>query len=276
MPDAPLVPGPAAGPEIAALIRQFNETTARLEQAHEALRARVQELTRELEEKNRELARKERLAVIGEMSACLAHEIRNPLGAIELYAGLLSRQLGGPQKELSDKVMLAVRSLNDLVGGILTFTAQLHPERRAASIQALLEEAIALAARSIEERQVRVVRNFAPEADGVSVDAEMMRRVFVNLVQNGAQAMEAGGVLSVRTRREGANVRVEVADTGHGIPEEILRKLFSPFFTTRSKGTGLGLAIALRIVEAHGGNIEARNNPGGGATFVVTIPVDEA
>lgn len=260
------------GPELAALIRQFNETTARLEQAHEALRAKVEELTRELEEKNKELARKERLAVMGEMSACLAHEIRNPLGAIDLYAGLLARQVAGPQKDLADKLMLAVKSLNDLVEGILTFTAQLHPERKPASLGAILDEAIALAARPLEERQVRVVREYAPEADGVSVDAQMMRRVFVNLVQNGAQAMETGGTLTVRTRREGERVRVEVADTGHGIPADILRRLFSPFFTTRSKGTGLGLAIALRIVEAHAGAIEARNNEHGGATFVVAFP----
>ena len=277
MAEPPLVPNPAAGPEIAALVRQFNETTSKLDASHEALRARVAELTVELAEKNRELERKNRLAVIGEMSACLAHEIRNPLGAIELYAGLLGRQLAGPQKELADKVLLAVRSLNDLVGGILTFTAQLHPERRRTSLPGLLEEAIALAARPIEERQVNVVREFAPDAEEAEIDAEMLRRVFVNLVQNGAQAMEAGGTLVVRTRREGGSVVVEVADPGHGIPAEILRRLFSPFFTTRSKGTGLGLAIALRIVEAHGGTIAARNNEAGpGATFTVVIPAEAA
>jgi two-component system sensor histidine kinase AtoS len=249
--------------ELARLIETLSQATENLGASYR----KIAELQKEVAEKDRLLSRRTRLEMLGRMAASLAHEIRNPLGGIQLYASLLRRDLeGDPEKARTlDRILGAVAGLEKLVEDMLTYGRDFEPRRSLQPVAPLVEAAIALARDTLEERRIAV----SCDLDGVrwEVDGAMMERVFLNIVRNAAQAMEPGGTLEV-TARERA---VSFSDSGPGIPPEILDKLFTPFLTSKARGTGLGLAIAQKIVEAHGGSIEARNGPGGGATFTVRL-----
>lgn len=247
--------------EIARLMQTFHQATERLGQSY----ARIAELQKELAEKDRKLSRKTRLEALGRMAANLAHEIRNPLGGIQLYASMLRRDLAADPAKVQtvDRILAAVSGLDKLVEDMLAFGRDQEPRRAPARLPAVVDAALDLARTALS--RVEVVRRVDDAM--VTLDAEMMQRVFLNIILNAAQAMEQGGTLTI----EGDASGVRFSDTGPGIPKEVFDKLFTPFVTGKAKGTGLGLAIAQKIVEAHGGTIEARNNPDGGATFEVRL-----
>jgi len=249
--------------ELARLMQTFNQATEKLGQSYQ----RIGELQRQLAEKDRQLSRKTRLEMLGRMAAGLAHEIRNPLGGIQLYASLLRRDLeGDPEKVRTlDRILAAVTGLDKLVEDMLTYGREIEPRKTAQPLEPVLEDAIGLARGALDDKRVALVRDFGSAE--ATVDREMIARVFLNLILNAAQAMEPGGGLRIAAH----GTTVSFSDTGAGIPAEVIDKLFTPFVTSKAKGTGLGLAIAQKIVEAHGGAIEARNNPGGGATFTVRL-----
>ena len=249
--------------ELARLMETFNQATEKL--GHSYLR--IAELQKELAEKDRQLSRKTRLEMLGRMAAGLAHEIRNPLGGIQLYAAMLKRDLSDDPAKVRtlDRILAAVSGLENLVEDMLTYGRDLEPRRQRAALGPLVEEALDLARAVAEEKRITVVRDL--DGGTADVDPEMIRRVFLNLALNALQAAEPGGTLKVRARER----CVEIEDDGPGIPAEVLEKLFTPFLTSKAKGTGLGLAIAQKIVEAHGGTIEGRNLPGRGACFTVRL-----
>ncbi len=248
---------------IAGLIRDVNQAIEKLSLSYQ----KIGELQKEIAEKNRQLARKTRLEMLGRMAAGLAHEIRNPLGGIQLFASMLRRDLrDDPAKvQTIDRILSAVSGLDRLVEDMLTFGRDVVLRRAVHPLGPVAAEALDLARAALAEKRIAVVRRL--EGAEAEIDPGMMRRVFLNIVLNAAQAMEAGGTLTVA----GSGRAVSFSDTGPGIPADIMDKLFTPFVTSKTKGTGLGLAIAQKIVEAHGGSIEARNNPDGGATFTVKV-----
>jgi two-component system, sporulation sensor kinase E len=249
--------------ELARLMQTFNQATEKLAQSYQ----RIGELQRQVAEKDRQLSRKTRLEMLGRMAAALAHEIRNPLGGIQLYASMLRRDLDSDAEKVRtlDRILSAVAGLEKLVEDMLTYGRDLEPRKTVQPLATIVEAALDLARAAIGEKGIAVLRDL----DGASaaVDGEMMSRVFLNVILNAVQAMEPGGTLRVATRGTTASFE----DTGPGIPADMMDKLFTPFVTSKAKGTGLGLAIAQKIVEAHGGAIEARNNPGRGATFTVRV-----
>lgn len=259
---------------LAELLQTFNAAADRLQQSHDRLQQRVAELSRELEQKNQELETQRRLAVLGEMAACLAHEIRNPLGGIGLYAGLLQREVAPipDQARLCERILTGVQNLNALVEDILTYTGGLHPRVESVRLEAILDEAVSFCLDRIGAKQVTIVRHPNPVDARVLADAGMLVRVFLNLIINAIQAVDPGGRVELTTE-VGAAATVRVRDNGPGIHAEALPRLFTPFYTGKSRGTGLGLAIASRIVESHRGRIEGRNAPDGGAEFTVTLPL---
>ncbi len=269
---------PADPAALVELIRAFNDTADRLQQSHDRLQQRVAELQRELEQKNLELETKRRLAVLGEMAACIAHEIRNPLGGIGLYAGLLQREVAAvpDQVRLVERILAGVRNLNALVQDILTYSGGLQPRVVPVRIQSLLDEALSFCVDRVAEKRIRIECDPGGGDPSVLGDPQMLVRVFLNLVINAIQAVDPGAVVRLTVRVEGGSAVIAVRDQGPGIHAEALDKLFTPFYTGKSSGTGLGLAIAARIVESHRGRIEGRNPPDGGAEFVVRLPLAEA
>ena len=271
-----LDPRALSSQDLRRLLETYLASFETLQQSQEALRRQVADLAQELEQKNALLARRNRLAELGEMAAGVAHEIRNPLGGIRLYAGLLERDLSKDPERLQfvGRIRTGVEQLDRIVREMLDFTRQMVLERRDVDPARVAEEALAFA---LPEGggALRVRRDFAPDLKA-SVDVHHLRRALLNLLINAVEAMPQGGELGMVTApallegRPAVEIRIE--DTGAGIAPEALPKLFDPFFTTKAQGTGLGLAFVSRVAEAHGGTVEALNRPQGGAAFRLRLP----
>lgn len=266
--------------ELEGLLRAFNEATDRLQSTHVALTEEVGRLKQELARANDELERSRRLAAIGEMAAGIAHEVRNPLGSITLYATMLEEDLASQpeQRETASKIRGAVRGLDAIVTDVLHFSREVRAREQRSSACSLFERAIDATRDRLAG--IEVCRDGSGDELEVVCDADLIQRALVNLIRNAADAMSNREVrrlrLSARVDAAGESVRLTVSDTGPGVTSDVRERMFNPFFTTRAAGTGLGLSIVHRIAEAHGGRVEVRNraaNGGdaGGASFSLVL-----
>ncbi len=217
------------------------------------------------------------MAALGEMAATVAHEIRNPLGAMGVWAGLLDRDLdkGDPRKNTLNKIVDALSRLNRIVSNLLVYSRPVRAQFRPVP----LEEILAEGADYVEiesmrsERNVEVRRGWTDESRTMAVaDPEKLSQVVLNLCLNAFQAMPEGGTLSLSCAREGNYATLLIADNGSGISSENLAKVFDPFFTTKENGTGLGLAIVKKFVEHHSGFVNIKSSPGDGTSVQIFLP----
>jgi signal transduction histidine kinase len=264
--------------ELGRIIMVYSDVTERLQQSHDQLLQTVQLLQQELSEKNRLLERKQRLAALGEMAAGLAHEIRNPLGGIQLYASLLARDVADRPASLAtvSKISSGVRHLESLVGQVLQFTREIVAHPVQTNIADVVHSAVELAGAAAQAKNVTVQVDGGPESLMAMADPMLLGQAVLNLVLNAIDAVEIAGIVHVhygrwQDDRESDGFQLVVLDNGPGIAPEILDRIFNPFFTTRETGTGLGLSIVHRIVEAHDGTVVAANQSGGGARFEIRI-----
>lgn len=247
---------------------------------------RYQELSESLAEANRSLKlaqeearRAERLAALGQLSAGLAHEIRNPLGVIKGSAELLTQKLEKADplaQELAGYIYTEVNRVSALVGRFLDFARPSQLDLGPTDVTALVERCLKILAEQGACARVTIHRDFAPQLPLVMLDEELCEQVFINLFMNACDAMgEQGGELKVRILRapEENAVAVEVEDSGPGVAPEMKEQIFNPFVTTKKSGVGLGLAIVSKIVDAHGGSVKLVSQPNHGACFRVTFPV---
>ena len=264
--------------QLSSIFSAYNETTNRLHQSYQQLKDEVERLRRELKQKNEQLERKNRLAALGEMAAGMAHEIRNPLGGIQLYASLLERELQGREDSLQwvRKISKGVQSLDAIVSDMLAFTADQICDKNGINLADLVCEVMDYVKPRIESCAVKIDHDNIAGDLMVNADDNMMKRVFLNLILNAVDAVAKNGRIAVTAERESAHpdfkLRICVSDTGPGIKPELMNKIFNPFFTTKDTGTGLGLAIVHRLVECQGGIITAANNEEGGAIFTIMLP----
>jgi signal transduction histidine kinase len=264
---------PDAGADLEAVLAAWHTATVRLQRTHETLRKEVRRLTDELEVKNRELARKNRLADLGQMASHIAHEVRNNLVPVTLYLSLLRRRISGDRGSVDvvDKIATALTALNATVNDLLHFTSHRDPHWHTFSLRKLLEEVYASLDPQLAAQAIQTVTD-VPAQLQIAGDEEMLRRAVLNLTLNALDAMPDGGTLVVTSVSTSGGVELEIADTGPGLSEDAKSRVFEPFFTTKRGGTGLGLAIVSRIAEAHGGDVTAVNCPEGGAAFTLRIP----
>jgi signal transduction histidine kinase len=266
------------------ILQMYNEVTQRLQVSHERLEQEVVRLTEQLEQKNRELELKKRLAALGEMAAGIAHEIRNPLGGIQLYASTLAAEVADRPLalDLVKKISSGVKGLNALVSDMLTFTRDLHLQTRPEGLADIVAAAADLAAPALLEHAISIDLDHSLLTTTVLADARLLQRVLLNLLLNAADAIAEAAAptrrISVAATTAGRLVHLTITDTGPGIPTDLLEKIFDPFFTTKHTGTGLGLAIVHRVIEAHAGAIAAHNQPAPhtGAVFTITLPAAPA
>ena len=238
------------------------------------LYARVIAANADLGREQEKNIRKSRLEALGELSAVIAHEVRNPLGVIFNSLGSLRRltaATGGDARMLVDIVGEEADRLNRIVGDLLDFARHSPPQLAPDRLEQVVEEAVSVALAQ-PPPGIEVVRRLGAPLPEVALDGGQVRQAVLNLVVNAAQAMPRGGRLTVRTLLDGATAVVEVEDTGPGIPAEIQARIFEPFFTTKATGTGLGLPVVRRIVEGHGGELRLRTGPGG-TCFSMRLPV---
>jgi len=228
--------------------------------------AALWQLLRQREKQEAHAEHERRLALLGEMSAVLAHEIRNPLASLKGHAQLLAEQLeaGSPPQRKADRVVKEAQRIETLSSSLLDFV-------RSGTIQRELVNPVELVQKSAESIAGRLELDTGQAPSTFSLDPVRMQQVFTNLLENGAQA-SGDHPVSVRVAREGERLVVTVRDHGPGIPAGEEERIFEAFHTTRTQGVGLGLAVALRIVELHGGSIIAMNHSEGGAVFEVSIP----
>jgi len=235
---------------------------------------------------------RDRLAALGEMAAGLAHEIRNPLGAIKGAVQYLDpKALPDAEGELAGVILEEVDRLNAVVTQFLEYSRPLKSTFTPVDINDVLARTMKLLTGHEMPESVQVKLDLAPELPPVSCDADQLKQVFINLAINAVQAMPRGGTLVLTTRRPragewhlrddapryvGDQVEIRFADTGEGIAEDVRRSIFIPFYTTKKHGTGLGLAICQRVVKNHGGTIEVESKPGEGATFILRLPTHGA
>jgi len=224
-----------------------------------------------------ELVRKTRMAAMGEIAAAVAHEARNPLGALSNCIQLLrgNPDITGEDAELLTIMQSESKRLNDIVSDFLAFGRPRPPQLAPLDLHELIDETWTLLQRDDRcPAVIRFERRFDAGLGSVTADRDQLRQVFWNLLLNAVQAMRFGGTLSVETRRLGRRIEVSVRDTGPGIPGGILPRIFEPFVTTKVGGTGLGLAIVRRIIEDHGGHITVSAQHEGGTCFVLSLPVE--
>ncbi len=228
----------------------------------------------DLERAQQQLIRRERLAALGELSAVVAHEVRNPLGVIFNSLGSLRRLVRptGDAKMLLDIVGEEADRLNRIVGDLLDFARPSTPELRPEQLDRVVEDAVG-SALAQNAGAFELACDTDPSLPPVPIDARLVRQAVLNVAVNAVQAMPRGGRIAIRTRREGETALVEIEDSGPGIAGEVRGRIFEPFFTTKASGTGLGLAVVKRIVEGHGGTVAVATGAGGGSVFALRFPL---
>src|SRR6185503_5092083 len=225
--------------------------------------------------------RRERLALIGTMAAGVAHEIRNPLASIKGAAQFVQKDLEGtPGKEDAKEYLKLlvgeVDRLNGVVESFLTYARPMDPRRQDVALDGFLRDLLRLHAASLPA-SIKVETSFDPDLPAVRIDPALFTNAVTNAIRNAVEVMPEGGSLTIRTRGVASALRswaaIEIEDTGPGIPRGEVDRIFQPFYTTKTKGTGLGLAIALRILEAHGGDITVENLEPRGCRFTFLLPL---
>ena len=223
-----------------------------------------------------EVQRVNTLAALGEMAATVAHEIRNPLGGIAGYAGMLERDLSSedPNRRLVHRIVEGVGRLNRIVSSLLTYTRPLRLNAYPVNLVELVEETTAFFEIDIERQRddITLARSYESDTLICRLDPEQLQQVILNLLQNATQAMPEGGTLQIRVFSEGELNAFCIGDTGIGMETDVQEKLFTPFFTTKEDGTGLGLVTSKKIVEAHNGTIRVESQVGQGTQFYVHLP----
>jgi two-component system NtrC family sensor kinase len=246
--------------ELAMLGRSFNSMVETLQQAQQ------------------ELLHKEKLASMGQLAAGVAHEINNPLGTILLFSDVMYKEApeDDPRRDDLKMVINETTRCKNIVADLLNFARQQEVLAQDTDVHTLLEQAVEGVSRQPAFEGVEIMRQFSPDLPTIQADPAQLQQVFVNLLNNAAEAMGGGGTITLATRPMNSQwVEIKVSDTGCGIPEENLGKLFTPFFTTKAlgRGTGLGLSIVYGIIKMHRGQIAVQSQVGQGTTFIVTLPV---
>ena len=232
----------------------------------------VDDITR-LKRLEAEKNRSEKLRLMGEMAANIAHEVRNPLGSIELYASLLSRDFEGQaeKKRLAVSIIKGVRTINAVISNTLLFAKELKVTPKEHLLADIVDEVVLYLQHIIREKKARFLNKLSEEHI-VFCDGDMFKQVVMNLIVNAVDAVKEGGVIEASSRVEGDFTYLSITDNGSGIDKDMLSRLFMPFQTTKAKGTGLGLSIAYKIIKAHGGDITAESNGCDYTKFTITMP----
>ncbi len=278
-----LAPPPVAWAHIgsrAALLGLLGVALGHVAAGERAARARAEQLNREMETAMARLARAEQLAAVGRLSAKMAHEVRNPLGAINLNVDMLGdivRQCPGPAMgeahDLLREIREEIRALATLTDEYLVAARLSRTKLEKESLNDLVSDLVAFL-RPVAERQgVSVELDLDEVLPALLMDRAMVRQAAHNLLRNSVEMLAHGGRVTVRTRLDGDAAVLTVADDGPGVDPGAAEHLFEPFFTTKPRGTGLGLCIAQQVARQHGGDVEWRNRPGGGAEFQIRLPL---
>lgn len=236
----------------------------------------------ELDRLRKQARRSDRLAAVGKMAADMAHEIRNPLGGMELFASLLRRELEGDDDNLRllSHVTTGIQSINNVISNMLLFTTEPAPVTERFDIKELISDLADFVKYILKQNDITASLSLPDGPLPLRADRNLVRQVILNLIHNAVSSMPDGGRMEIEARRAQSasgkrSVEIVVSDTGPGVEKAIREKIFDPFFTTREAGFGLGLSIASQIARAHGGYVDLIEAASGGAKFIVSLPQED-
>ncbi len=271
--------------EVGLLAESFNLMVDDLKKANDeitewgkTLEKKVEERTKELKEMQEHLIQSEKLASLGKLSASIAHEINNPLGGILMYSHLLLEDVGkeSPYAENISKIIKETTRSKNIVKGLLEFARPKKPEMNLVNINDILESSLSIMEQQALFQNIHIKKLCSPSLPKTIADGAQLQQVFMNIILNAAEAMGGKGELIIHTDldKEKRYIEIEFTDTGCGIPQENVARIFEPFFSTKpeGKGTGLGLAISYGIIRRHEGDIKIKTDRGKGTTFIVKLP----
>jgi len=241
---------------------------------NEELEERVRKATEDLKKTQEQLILSSRLSALGQLSAGVAHEIRNPLTSIGILIHSLMEKLSPDDIRRDDTVVIKneIERMNRIIQQFLDFARPSKPKMEMVNVNRLIHDTLLLVSYELKEQETEIKKELGHLPD-IMADREQLRQVFLNVILNAMQAMPGGGVLRISTALKDNFVRISFQDEGRGIPELIRERLFEPFFTTKEEGIGLGLSITKRIIEDHGGTIEVESREGEGTTLFLLLPL---
>jgi signal transduction histidine kinase len=222
-----------------------------------------------------ELGRARHLSALGEMVATISHEIRNPLGIIRSSAELLKKRMAAEGNGIPDIIVEESSRLNHIITDFLNFARPREPEFKPCRIEEIIEKNIAFLEQHLKDSDYRIEMQAGRTLPSIMADADMLYQAFLNLLMNAMQAMPAGGTIGIGFEKTQNGLTLRIRDQGEGIPDEMLDKIWDPFFTTKDKGTGLGLGVVQKIIGAHQGHVRVANMAGGGAEITVELPLTQ-
>jgi signal transduction histidine kinase len=265
--------------QLLEMIVSHATTSLRAAQLKESLNKNIESLKstyRKLRANEERMMKAERLAISGELTSSVLHEIKNPLVSIGGFARNLinSESITGKDREKLEIIVNETMRLERYLDALQSEVDQLNLE--IGDINQILEDNCNLISEDLRERNIVLQKSFAPNVARCAFDVVKIHEVFLNILQNGIEAIGSDGLLRVETSQEDSIVIVEICDDGNGIPQEHINRIFTPFFTTKADGSGLGLAFAHRIIQDHGGSISVSSSEGEGTTFKITLPVAAA
>jgi len=240
------------------------------------IHSKMETLNKDLRTMHEQLVQSEKMAALGAMMAEITHEIRNPLVSIGGFTRRLAKNIKeGEEKKYIDIILGEVARLEGIIHDNLSYVKEIIPQLRELSMNTIVGEVLTLYEDELAQRNIRIVRDFAPALPPLMLDDQQIKQVIINIIKNSQEAMVDGGTLTVRTFEapDTSEAALEIGDTGSGISAKAMHNIFNPYYTTKARGTGLGLPIANRIIQAHKGKIEVRNRETGGAVFTIKLPV---
>ncbi len=239
------------------------------------LEKRVTQKSRELEKAHQEIIQAEKLAAVGHVSAGMAHEIRNPLNSINLFAQILlaDSAISDENKNYISKISHEVERIDSILVQMLASSQNEAKNAQKVNLQEIVTSVLRSAQPLIEAQQVELRFDSEEDIPPVHADPVEMEQIFTNLIANALYEMPEGGTLKLLLKADAEKIMIHISDSGPGIPQENMQRIFDPFFTTRSKGTGFGLSVVLRIVNNCGGRIKVESPPGQGAHFLIELPL---
>ena len=261
--------------EFGELAQGFNRMTTNLKNSRDQLESTVQRL----KTTQAQLVQSEKLSGIGEFIAGIAHELNNPLTTVMGFSELLQQDGISPEHKTSvDMIFKNAQRCQKIVHSLLSFARRHQPERKSVCVNRLIEAALDILSYQLRTSNIEIITHLDPALPHAMVDSHQIQQVFVNIINNGRQAIEAHqtqGQIKITTETAGHNVHITIQDTGPGISDTNLSKIFDPFFTTKEvgQGTGLGLSLCYGIIQEHGGTIIPSSQPGKGATFTIDLPI---
>ena len=258
-----------------ALLKERECLQGEIKQWNAKLEQRVREKSSELEQAHKEIIQSEKLAALGHMSAGMAHEIRNPLNSISLFAQILlsAEGLGEENQGYAYKITQEVERIDEILVQMLASSPDDNNRQKLVDLVEIIDKVLSDYQARIDKQRVDLKLNINRKAPLIRADSHEIEKIFTNLIGNALYEMPEGGVLTVALQADVEKILVMISDTGSGIPSGNVSRIFDPFFTTKQKGTGFGLSVVLQVVSSLGGRITVDSPPGAGACFIIELPL---